>query len=376
MPPISPSFQPLFQPNEFTCGPTCLSMILQASCQSLSSPPPLLSIDSIAHLMGCTPDRGTTDIEMQAGINAFNLSCRRVVFGSDALKLKTQLQSHLQSGQPALLRVFLSGIKHWVVATSCTPSSSTSEDFILTILDPALGPRTLHYCELEEDLLARQGDVWFFDRPDLQAPHLFIPEVSRLSSFSSSSQSHLLEHAINLSSLSLSSRILGSLPPHHPRVLSQSESIKSDLSSYEWDPEHILLLSVHHHGQRTLIGAYLTLPQTLEQHLPIAYFNPQDERIQSLLVRYPSHQKGLFGVALAIDPSWQNLRYGRLLKRAARDLLNADYSFGYQLKSLNNHAQWARSRPDFIDLGGLWFSCGPLTPCSFNASLSSKKPRP
>ena len=103
------------QPDEITCGPTCVKMILDHLGFYDS-----LGIEEIAGLCDTSPETGTTDAGFIKGFDALGLSWTRPVISGQAESTLDALRTSLASGNLVLLRTLVEGMKHWVIAYGYT----------------------------------------------------------------------------------------------------------------------------------------------------------------------------------------------------------------------------------------------------------------
>lgn len=98
----------MFQPDGYSCGPTCLKMILEMD-QSNG-----LSIDDIKNIVGTDDIKGTTLEDMIVGLKHLNIRYEYPRLGNQETAIK-YLNDSLAEGNPVILRTLTMGIKHWII---------------------------------------------------------------------------------------------------------------------------------------------------------------------------------------------------------------------------------------------------------------------
>lgn len=120
----------IYQPNGYTCGPTCIKMVLNPNKHE--------TIEEIANL--CTTDDkvGSPPEKMEKGMNALGVDYT-IKSGFENLK-----QSIVNS-KPCLIRTIITGIPHWIIVYGIDEAKDT-----YYINDPWLGQRTLSGIEVDK----------------------------------------------------------------------------------------------------------------------------------------------------------------------------------------------------------------------------------
>lgn len=125
------------QPNNYTCGPTCIAILSSA----LRAPSRKLPVSVIGEFAGTNPRTGTTEVEMARGLTFAGLAWRR----GSARSLE-ELQRELFRNNLIALRTGINGSKHWVVV-----DRYHSDTRSFSVMCPTSGPTTWS----DEQLLTR-----------------------------------------------------------------------------------------------------------------------------------------------------------------------------------------------------------------------------
>jgi GNAT superfamily N-acetyltransferase len=126
-----PSLPRIRQPNGYTCGPTCLRIVLDHLCFM-----PRVSVTRLAVIMGAGPVSGTTEVEMARGLAAARLSFQHPgMTGMARRAAGDYLREALRDDQIVFLRTLLHGHKHWVLLHGWEPGSRAFH-----VMCPAVGP--------------------------------------------------------------------------------------------------------------------------------------------------------------------------------------------------------------------------------------------
>lgn len=137
------------QPNGYTCGSTCVRMLLDYLEFRKD-----LSINDLSSLMGTNPLTGTTEVEMERGLSEMGLVHARPQ--GIGLKGKGPALAHLRhvldQGDAVMLRTLVHGCKHWVVVHGHVPKGN----FLVTC--PSTGFQTWNPTRLHEAWSAREYD--------------------------------------------------------------------------------------------------------------------------------------------------------------------------------------------------------------------------
>jgi ABC-type bacteriocin/lantibiotic exporter with double-glycine peptidase domain len=128
----------LRQPNGFSCGNTCIKMILDylEIYQDVS-------IKDIINICGSNSKFGTRHTEMMVGLDFFKIPYKRndiTILDSD-IQIKT-LNNILDNGNIFLLRTLLSGVKHWMIVIG----KDENNNFIIN--DPWSGSKLYNDTEI------------------------------------------------------------------------------------------------------------------------------------------------------------------------------------------------------------------------------------
>ena len=141
-----------FQDEDFTCGPTCIQIILKHLSGDYGD------IEKIKKDCDCNTLNGTTDIGMKNGLDAAGLKSERNTNTTSADLAFDYLDSVLDSGNSFIMRTLTNGEKHWVVCYK-------KDDAGYHILDPWIG-------KLEYD---RQGIDTIWSERDFDGFEVFLP---------------------------------------------------------------------------------------------------------------------------------------------------------------------------------------------------------
>jgi hypothetical protein len=121
------------QPNGYTCGSTCVRIMLDHLQFR-----PELSVDRLSPLMGTNPSTGTTEVEMARGLDITGLSHAHpstAGYSAPGAAL-AHLRQVIDDGQVVFLRLLMHGYKHWVICHG----HDGDDRFLVTC--PAQGPQT------------------------------------------------------------------------------------------------------------------------------------------------------------------------------------------------------------------------------------------
>jgi hypothetical protein len=89
----------IFQPNDHSCGPTCIKMILPDNSST---------IDELIHLCLTDWEVGTPPDKMERAFNLLNV-VYQIKEGFQSLK------QSIENKKPCILRTILEEIPHWIV---------------------------------------------------------------------------------------------------------------------------------------------------------------------------------------------------------------------------------------------------------------------
>lgn len=134
----------MYQPNGYTCGPTCIKMVLNPNRHE--------SIEEIADLCNTDDKVGSPPERMEKGMDALGVDYA-IKSGFDNLK-----QSILDK-KPCLLRTIITGIPHWIVVYGIDETKDT-----YYINDSWLGERTLNRHGL--DVIWKPRDYFYYEIND------------------------------------------------------------------------------------------------------------------------------------------------------------------------------------------------------------------
>lgn len=160
-----PELPPVRQPNGYTCGPSCLRMVLNHLCFL-----PDMPLARLSRQMGCNPQTGTTEVEMARGLALCGLSYTRpgLGFGADGVEALDHLRGEIEDGKLVLLRTLMQGTKHWVVVHAF----GGEDNDLFEVTCPVLGRETWEGKFLLEGWAARG-----YDHMSLPAQRRLHPEA-------------------------------------------------------------------------------------------------------------------------------------------------------------------------------------------------------
>lgn len=292
------------QPDELTCGPTCLAM-LHGGIASRHGFEGFVDVASIAAMCATDATNGTTHEGMAVGVRGLGLAAK-TCFGRDAFA--RAWDSALAEDKPLLLRTLTRCVPHWIVAL---PIQSGAE-----ILDPWLGRLRLDMAAIETSVSPRGYETWTVD-------HEVRPRALRVVS-----AVHFKEEAVCL------------MAGEFQRLMDE------DLAQY----------------LDTVVDWHLSRALLVDDRVVGAYLLSEREATSLAGVDLPEGLEGLRpveGVALALDPSERGNGYGRLLRDLPR-ALGFEMVWGQQHKALGNLQHWLRHRRLIGDTGESWVTAAAL----------------
>lgn len=284
------------QPDEISCGPTCLKMIFD-----YIEPENQISIDSIKHLAETDYIKGTTLEDMLIVLKLCKINHESPVLFSkiDAL---SYLNISLEKNNPIILRTLTKGVKHWILITDF-------DGIKYSVNDPWFG--NLEYSQ--QEIL----DIWrprnfncisilnneryneliirnFKDEDERQVMSLMINEFSKFMS-----ESEIVEYTKSITNF--------------------NKSIVVDLAG-------------------VIIGFYLIGDRQISD-----VFKEENQVIFHEDINIYKDKLGVEGVALFVEKSHRGKGFASKLKKYIKTL-EVDYVFGFQFKKLNNLKQWLKCR--------------------------------
>lgn len=305
---------PIEQPDEITCGPSCLKMV-----GDLHGCAAGIGVQSLGDLCGTNPFAGTTDAGMRRGLDGMGLGyAEHAPGGVDGLR------EGLARGSTFLLRTLTMDVKHWVAAAGVLPDGS------FRILDPWLGERALDDRQIDAICAPRGWQV--FEVPARQDPRGFLRMTS-------------LERCWD-QAVALAEDTFAAVFPRD-LVAGELEVADRSLSRALWV------------GDR-FAGAYFLSRTPLRDDIA-------NGRMDGL--------SAICGEGLAVAPEFKGRGYGSML-RALPSRMGADYVWGTQLKSLRNLKDWLKRREVVGESQNCWVTLEAVTQPARAALEDIVWPRP
>ena len=100
----------IYQPDDISCGPTCLKMIDDHINKGI------ITIEDLKKIIGTNDIKGTTLDDMIVGLEHLNIDYE-VPDLTDVSEAIKYLNNSLNNGEPIILRTLTRGIKHWVIVS-------------------------------------------------------------------------------------------------------------------------------------------------------------------------------------------------------------------------------------------------------------------
>jgi GNAT superfamily N-acetyltransferase len=272
------------QPDDITCGPTCLKMISDYLDIKVT-------IEELKIVCGTDNLSGTTDLKMIKGLDYLNLKYHQLPL-KDKEKCFNIIDDELNKGNLILFRTLVKGIKHWVVCDELN-----NEKY--TIYDPWLGKYYLDKDELDNIWSPREYDGFVIQ--GVNTKNIGSPVIEKLNNQQD------IKEVVHLASLIFTN------------VMSYDENVEYINESTDFSKSVKLTLN------NEIIGCYLVNPKNLDNEDGL----------------------GIEGVALAIKPAFRKFGYGELLKNWFEDYAKSNgysYLWGQHLKGLNNLDHWLKRR--------------------------------
>lgn len=138
----------LQQPNAYTCGPTCVNMVINY-CGIMND---TYTFTDLVQLCGCNTSTGTIHTGIENALNAFGISNQRnTTTGEQSI---TKLNDMLDAGNIFIMRTLIYGCKHWLVVYG-------REHDEYYISDPSCGLYTMHRDDVFNIWQPRDFDGFF-----------------------------------------------------------------------------------------------------------------------------------------------------------------------------------------------------------------------
>lgn len=297
--------QHIFQPNGFSCGPTCIKMVANYLRKGEE-----YSIDDITKFCETDTTIGTPPNRMQMGMNKLRIAYK-INHGFE------ELDKALSRNDVCILRTFTNQVPHWIIVYDY--ENITKE---YKVNDPWLGRMEYTHDELEKIWMGRE--YFFYDIPTNQSSSIFESFFKKKTKFITCNK--IADYKIK------GLKILIEAFQNEPSEL-------LEWAMNECDPNISFFCML---GNK-LIGIYClrarNLPETGEN---------EGDDFDGDFIKYKSykkyeHKKGLEGIALALLPSYQGNGYGKKMIEKTYSL-GFDYVWGEQFKHLKNLQNWLTKR--------------------------------
>jgi Peptidase C39 family len=291
------------QPDELTCGPSCVTMVAEAQGRAENT-----DIAALGRHMGTDSSTGTTPERISHGLDAL---------GAEYEHIKSWNIEDLKEWLPqgwAILRTLTHNIPHWVVADQVKGDT-------VNLLDPWLGEHWVDTNTLAERWGARQWEGFR------------IPKVSRWPSpVTVETRKHLvapLAMADLNEAAGLAVTAFKHLMAEHEIWGYLAEKMTTGMSAGLWEKDK-------NGGKGAMVGTYLL--QRLDR-------SRGEGRELGLPGMEESDQKaiGAEGVALVISPESQGQGLSHML-RAYATRTSGGFLVGQHLRDLNNMDHWLKRR--------------------------------
>ena len=282
------------QPDGISCGPTCIKMVgdfIQGDVGEISDICKKCGTDN---LTGTPPER------MIKGLDSLKID---YVIHSDEKEPIESLKNVIDRGHVALLRTLTRGMPHWIVLVDYVGD-------MFKINDPWLGQ--IEYDEEELRSICEPRNYYYFE---------IITGMKKTPS-----------GVVNIRKLTNADirEIFENLEKIYHKTGWSKEDIWDTISNAGVSNESFVA-----EVDGKLAGFYFIgqnqIPGNIEEF------------------SYLKKMKGVEGIALGVLPEYKNMGIGKKLIDYSRNNLNADYIWGYQLKSLKNIDDWLKRRDIYYE---------------------------
>lgn len=302
----------LYQPDEISCGPTCLKMIDNHINKGV------ITIEDLKKIVGTNNIKGTTLDDMVIGLEHLNISYD-IPNLNDEREAIGYLNDSLNNGEPIILRTLTKGIKHWIIVSSFDGQK-------YDVKDPWLGEITYN-----EKQIVRIWEPRGFDCLKI-INKLKMEKNLRL----------LIKKVLKEETESIKVRRFSDQDkPGVIRLMIEAFSHLMDESEIEDYTDSVTNYSksivVEKDGE--IIGIYLLGDRQLRDGI---IDEECEDNVYVDLDEY-DRKNGVEGVALVVDKNHRDLGLGSKLKDYTTTI-GADYIWGIQYKELGNLSQWLRRR--------------------------------
>jgi predicted double-glycine peptidase len=284
----------VYQPDGYSCGPTCLKMILESNHINK------ITIEDIKNIVGTNNIKGTTLEEMIVGLKHLNIDYEYPKLPNEEVAIN-YLNESLKQGNPIILRTLTMGVKHWVIVDGFDGKT-------YTIKDPWLGNVEYNKVELINIWKPRNFDCLKILKTKSNGLTIRMyneNDREQVNNLLKKTFSYLMSEE--------------KLIKYIDAVTNYSKSIVVELND-------------------EIIGTYLFGDRQIES----AIKTNKCDKIYIKLEDY-KNKIGLEGVALSISDKHRKLGIGSKLKDYVKNL-GVDYVWGLQFKNLNNLDMWLKRR--------------------------------
>jgi hypothetical protein len=319
------------QPDSISCGPACVKMVtslLLSKTQNKTN----FSVMMIRDVMGTNSQTGTTEKEMEKGLQAFGIDFRRYTPTPDQSEGGARLnglKSLLSEGNTVLLRVMKHGCRHWIYAVGNTEKG-------VLILDPGIGQVQDTSMRQIADMMAPRG--WEMWKISANSPcralniSLISDHVSPASTF------------MNLETLLY-------------KTFSDNEVDSPNYRSFRPE-EGDANLSFVLYDNNKILGAYMLNQTSTKDMLVIGgYDETKVNSISEHTIKMFPGKKGAEALMIILEKEMRGLGLGHLLKKMPGNI-GIEYTYGFQSKALPKPN--VKNGQLLVDMGDAWYYANPV----------------
>ena len=288
----------IFQPNNYSCGPTCIKMVADYLQNDKAT-----SISKLCKDCGTDTIVGTPPEKMKNGLDNLNLQYKQHINESDPY---TSLQSILKLNHIAIVRTITQDAPHWIVIYKFNGSQ-------YYVNDPWLGKIT--YTQTELDAIWKPRDYFYFE----------------IIASSVSTQNNAIIRIMTEKDYSI---IYNRLADVYSKTGLPNKVIAGLLQGYSHERTLVATVNNQVTGFYFIGDNQISLPEDKRQ-----------QRIYNTLKKL----KGIEGIGLGVFPEFKGKGIGRKLIEASQKDSHADYIWGMQYKSLENIKDWLKRRKIYAD---------------------------
>lgn len=323
----------MYQPDEISCGPTCLKMVYDHIKHGE------ITFEEIKKICGTDNIKGTTLDDMIVGLKHIGINYEYPTLSSPESAIQ-YLNESLFGGDVIILRTLTKGIKHWVVVTGF--DGRTYE-----VKDPWLGEIKYSQKQIINIWAPRDWDCLRIPKEQVDKTNalneirILIKQILMenynqeviIRKFQSEDRETILKLMIESFSHLMPEE---QIPGYTDSVTNYSKSIVAVrdnvvVGAYLFGDNQLSNIVEHLEAEKTKQGEE-EVGAVSRDDIKI-YINPEDY----------IHKKGIEGVALVIAKSERGSGLGSKLKDYTRTL-GYDYIWGMQYKELGNLEQWLKRR--------------------------------